>query len=213
VIRQICAREVVSAAVRWYLRYGLDRDLLVALGGVAWPSVGQSPSNGGHGDGDERWGGVVAGLRGDLEPVVFPSGVALAPPCRPGERGVSGAGLPAAGSREPDDAVGVEREVGDVLAGQGAVRLRRVKGVPAGVQDADQVEQAESGDACLAGLLAQGAVVAPEGELAVLGDGDRVGFRAIPASALGVSRARACCSASVRETVTAAMASARAAVA
>ena len=51
----------------------------------------------------------------------------------------------------------------------------RSKVVPAGVQDGDQVEQAERGDACLAGLLPQGVVVAPEGELAVLGDGDRVG--------------------------------------
>ena len=43
------------------------------------------------------------------------------------------------------------------------------------MQDGDQVEQAERGDAYLAGLLPQGVVVAPKGELAVLGDGDRVG--------------------------------------
>jgi hypothetical protein len=117
------AGELVEEPVRGWLsrvvagEKGLDRELLVALGGVAWPGVGQGTSDGGHGDGDERSGGVVAGLGGDLEPVAFPSGVALAPPSRAGERGVGGAGLPVAGGRELGDAVGVEREVGDVLAG------------------------------------------------------------------------------------------------
>jgi len=175
------AGELAEEPVRGWLsrvvagEEGLDGDLLVALGGVARPDVLQGAGDGGHRDGDERPGGVVAGLGGDLEPVAFPSGVALAPPSRAGERGVGGAGLPVAGGRELGDAVGVEREVGDVLAGQAAVRRLQVEGIPAGVQDGDQVEQAERGDACQAGFLPQGVVVAPEGELAVLGNGDRVG--------------------------------------
>ena len=117
------AGELVEEPVRGWLsrvvagEQGLGGDLLVALGGVAWPNVGQGASDGGRSAGDERPGGVMAGLGGDLEPVAFPSGVALAPPSRAGERGVGGAGLPVAGGRELDDAVGVERQVGDVLAG------------------------------------------------------------------------------------------------
>ena len=63
----------------------------------------------------------------------------------------------------------------DVLAGEAPVGRRLVEGGPAGCQDGDEVEQAERGDARLAGLLPQGDVVAPEGKLVLLGDGDGVG--------------------------------------
>ncbi len=62
------AGELVGESVRGWLsgvvagEEGLDGDLLVALGGIAWPGLGQGASDGGHGDGDERLGGVLAVL-------------------------------------------------------------------------------------------------------------------------------------------------------